>query len=323
MTISILLLVVFSGFLHAYWNYLAKTVPSGAVFVWLLAAVMSVILLPGVLVYLTIFGFDWTPENAAILFVTGLLHLLYFLVLQQGYRTSDLSVVYPLARGSGPVFSTFGAVLFLSETVTVWSLAGLATVVAGVLLVAGVAQRSGDRKKRRAGIFYGIATGLLIAGYTVWDGFAVKNRALAPILIEYASHPLRVAILSPVAWRNRPGLRTLWVAHHWKMIAIGAISPFAFILVLYAMKTAPVHYVAPMREISIVFGVIFGAKLLTEENFRPRLIGSLLILAGIVLLSVSIVFGVIFGAKLLTEENFRPRLIGSLLILAGIVLLSV
>lgn len=286
MTTPVLLLVLFSGFLHAYWNYLAKTVPSGATFVWLLAAVMSVILLPGAIIYVSFFGFDWTQENVVILFVTGLLHLLYFLVLQQGYRTSDLSVVYPLARGSGPVFSTFGAVLFLRESVTVWSLAGLATVVAGVLLVAGIAQPSADANKRRAGIFYGIFTGILIACYTVWDGFAVKNRALAPILIEYSSHPLRVAVLAPVAWKNWPEVRALWSAHRWKILAIGAISPFAFILVLYAMKTAPVHYVAPMREISIVFGVIFGAKLLTEENFRPRLIGSLLILAGIVLLSL-------------------------------------
>lgn len=285
MTFPVLLLVVFSGFLHACWNYLAKTIPGGATFVWLLAVVMSVILLPGVLIYVAVFGFDWTASNAVILFGSDLLHLFYFLVLQQGYSTSDLSVVYPLARGSGPVFATFGAVLFLGETLTIRSLAGLATVVAGVLLVAGIAQRSGDIKKRRAGIFYGVATGLLIAGYTVWDGFAVKSRALAPILIEYASHPMRVAILLPVAWKNRAGVRALWAGHRRKILAIGAISPFAFILVLYAMKTAPVHYVAPMREISIVFGVIFGAKLLTEENFRPRLIGSLLILTGIVLLS--------------------------------------
>lgn len=287
MTISVLLLVILSAFIHAYWNYLAKTVPSGAPFVWLLAVVMSVLLLPGAVIYVAIYGFDCTFENVAILAITGVLHLVYFLVLQQGYRVSDLSVVYPLARGSGPVFSTIGAVLFLSETVSVWSVAGLATVVAGVLLISGFGQRqTGDASRRRAGIWYGIFTGILIACYTVWDGYAVKNRALAPILIEYCSHPIRVAVLAPVGWRQWPAVRALWVAHRWKIIVIGAISPLAFIMVLYAMKTAPIHYVAPVREMSIVFGVIFGAKLLTEENFKPRLVGSLLILAGIVLLSV-------------------------------------
>mgnify|MGYP000216873716 CR=1 FL=1 len=286
MTTPVLLLVLFSGFIHAFWNYLAKTIPSGAPFVWLLAAVMSVILLPGVLIYGALYGFGWSAGDVAVLVVTGFLHLIYFLVLQKGYQVSDLSVVYPLARGSGPTFTTIGAVLFLNETVTVWSVTGLATVVAGVLLVAGVAQRTGDAQKRRAGIFYGIGTGVLIAAYTVWDGYAVKNRALAPLFIEYFSHPIRVAVLAPVAWKRWPEVCAIWDAHKWKTMLIGAISPLAFIMVLYAMKTAPVHFVAPVREVSIVFGVIFGAKLLTEENFRPRLIGSLLILAGIVLLSV-------------------------------------
>ncbi len=247
---------------------------------------ISIILLPFVLIYTALYGFDWSPENVAILAVTGFLHLIYFLVLQKGYQVSDLSVVYPLARGSGPTFATIGAVLFLNETVTLWSVAGLAMVVGGVLLVAGVAQRMGDAQKRRAGIFYGIGTGVLIAAYTVWDGYAVKNRALAPVFIEYFSHPIRVAVLAPVAWKRWPEVCAIWAAHKWKTLLIGAISPLAFIMVLYAMKTAPVHFVAPLREVSIVFGVIFGAKLLTEENFRPRLIGSLLILAGIVLLSV-------------------------------------
>ncbi len=287
MTTHVLLLVLFSGFIHAFWNYLAKTIPSGAPFVWLLAAVMSVILLPGVLIYGALYGFGWSAGDVAVLVVTGFLHLIYFLVLQKGYQVSDLSVVYPLARGSGPTFTTLGAVLFLNETITMWSVTGLATVVAGVLLVAGVfAQRTGDAQKRRAGIFYGIGTGVLIAAYTVWDGYAVKSRALAPLFIEYFSHPIRVAVLAPVAWKRWPEVCAIWAAHKWKTILIGTISPLAFIMVLYAMKTAPVHFVAPVREVSIVFGVIFGAKLLTEENFRPRLIGSLLILAGIVLLSV-------------------------------------
>lgn len=286
MTGLVLALVVFSSFLHAGWNYLAKTIPNGAAFVWLLAVVMSVLLLPLAAAYVWWYGFDWTPLNAAALLTTGVLHLVYFLVLQQGYAAADLSVVYPLARGSGPVFTTLGAVVLLGESVTAGSLAALGLVAAGVLLIAGSGRAGADAERRRKGLWYGLGTGLLIASYTVFDGYAVRQLAIAPIMLEACSHPLRVLALTPVAVRRWPEVRSIWQGHRWKVLVIAAVSPLAFLLVLYAMRQAPVHVVAPTRELSIVFGVIFGAKLLTEENFLPRLLGSLLILAGIVFLSL-------------------------------------
>ena len=286
MSDPVLLLVLLAALMHAVWNYLAKTIPSGVLFVWLLAAVVSVLLLPFAAGYVLLYGFEWSAVNVMVLLASGVLHLIYFAVLQQGYRVSDLSVVYPLARGSGPLFSTVGAVWFLHETVSGYSMAGLAAVVAGVLLIAGILHASADAHRRRLGVYYGVATGVLIASYTVLDGYAVKNLALAPLLIDYTSHPLRVLALAPVARKRWPEVRALWQGYRTRIIIIAIMSPLAFILVLYAMKTAPVHFVAPLRETSIVFGVIFGAKLLTEENFKPRLAGSLLILTGIVLLSV-------------------------------------
>ena len=129
MTLEIFLLVFLSSVLHAGWNYLAKTIPSGAPFVWLAAAVMTVVLLPWVALYLFWYGFAWTPANLAALALTGLLHLVYFLVLQKGYQVADLSLVYPLARGSGPVFTTIGAVWLLGEQVTLFPVFGLLLIV--------------------------------------------------------------------------------------------------------------------------------------------------------------------------------------------------
>lgn len=286
MSLPTLLLVLLAAVLHAAWNYLAKTIPSGAPFVWLLAVVMTLLLLPFALGHLLLFGFQCTPLNISALLITGILHLVYFLVLQKGYQTGDLSMVYPLARGSGPVFATIGALLFLGERMSGMAVLGLSLVVAGVLLISGTGKASADPAKRRKSIATGIFTGLLIACYTVFDGYAVKQLAIAPILLEFSSSPIRVLALSPAARRRWPEIRSVWQAHRWKIMAIGVMAPFGFILILYAMKVAPVHLVAPTRELSIVLGVILGAKLLTEENFRQRLAGSLLILAGIVFLSL-------------------------------------
>lgn len=285
MALPILLLILSSALLHATWNFMAKTIPGRAAFVWLLAAVISALMLPVAIAYLVIYGFEFTTVIVAALVLTSTIHLAYFLILQKGYSVADLSVVYPLARGSGPMFSTLGAVLFLGETVTLFSLLGLALIVAGVLLVSGLAKPGRSSQRLRDGVVYGLLTGLFIAAYTIWDGFSVKKLGVAPLVLEYFSHPFRVVALLPVARQRWPEIKGIWAAHRWKVLAISVMAPLGFVLFLYALKQAPVHYAAPAREVSIVFGVIFGAKLLTEENFRRRLVGSLLILGGIVLLS--------------------------------------
>ena len=190
----------------------------------------------------------------------------------------------------GPVFSGIGAYLFLQEKISISDLLGLLCVGAGALIIGGF------RFKRKAsavtdprlakGIFYGILTGFLISMYTIFDAFCVKNLSLAPILVEYTAHPIRLLLLMPAALNHRTEVQALWKAHWKKIVTISIVSPSAFILVLYAMKSAPVHAVAPVREFSIVIGVFLGAKYLAEEDFRGRLIGAMLILAGIGLLAL-------------------------------------
>jgi drug/metabolite transporter (DMT)-like permease len=295
MPLPTLLLVLFSSFLHAGWNYLAKTIPGGPIFVWLLAIVMAIVLLPFSIWQICVGGFDWTAVNIGALVMTGVLHTVYFLVLQKGYQEGDLSVVYPLARGMGPVFSGVGAFLFLHETFGFQDVLGLLLVGAGALLIGGFSFRrlfGGDMDVKRdarlvKGIYYGILTGFLISCYTIFDGYCVTKLKLAPILIEYTAHPIRFAILLPLAIKNRPEALYIWRGNWVKILIISIVSPFAFILVLYAMKSAPVHAVAPVREFSIVIGVLLGARFLAEENMRVRLIGSVFILCGIGLLALN------------------------------------
>lgn len=282
---SVILLVFLSSCIHAVWNYWAKTIPSGAPFIWLVATVTSVLYAPLIIWHLIVYGFESSFLNWVFLLGTAIIHLVYFLFLQKGYQVGDLSVVYPLARGSGPLFATLGAMLFFQEKLAGLPAVGLGLVVLGVFLVAGLANASFQNTRTKTGVFYGIVTGMLIAGYTLWDNYAVRTLLISPLLVDYVSHPFRVAALAGVAKNRWPETRNIWENYRWKILAIGAVSPIPFIIVLYVLQTAPVSYVAPARELSIVIGVILGARLLTEQHFKSRLIGSLLIVAGIGLLS--------------------------------------
>ncbi|MBI1223828.1 MAG: EamA family transporter [Bacteroidetes bacterium] len=275
------ILVLIAAGLHAFWNFLAKTIPSGAPFVWLMALCSSIILLPAVLWYAINYGLPTDTKSLVFIVGSAIFHLVYFLILQQGYQKADLSVVYPLARGTGPLFSTVGAVIFLSEKLTGLGILGLSLVLLGIILVVGFTNKSWRNERNQIGIRYGLVIGLLIASYTVWDGYAVKVLAISPILVEYFSHPFRVLALTKTSVRQWPEVRFIWKKYWLKILAISTLGPLGFILVLYAMQTAPVHFVAPARELSIVFGVLFGGKLLAEEHYRTRLAGAFLMLVGI------------------------------------------
>jgi uncharacterized membrane protein len=226
---------------------------------------------------------DWGKIGAkAVVFLlaTGLLHVLYFEALQRGYRAGDLSVVYPLARGTGPLFSFGGAILVLHERPTVLAFGGALLVVCGIILISGGARIfSGDIG--RAGLFWGTMTGLTIACYTVVDGYSIKVLLLSPILVDFAENLFRTIVFSYGGWRDRAALPAE-LARCWKeALGIAVLTPLAYILVLFAMRIAPVSHIAPAREMSMMIGAYFGTKLLHEGNAKQRIFASVLIASGV------------------------------------------
>ncbi len=122
--------------------------------------------------------------------MTGVLHMGYSLTLQAGYRVSDLSLVYPLARGTGPLLSFLAATFILHEPANLFSVLGVLLIVGGILLVSGLANEA--HKAPRAGIALGVLTGVFIAGYTINDGWAVKTLMLSPFIIDFTGNMLRL-----------------------------------------------------------------------------------------------------------------------------------
>jgi drug/metabolite transporter (DMT)-like permease len=285
MSLEALLLVLIAALAHACWNFLAKKCEGGIPFVWLVYLFSSLIFLPAILWSGFTKGFSFAYPLAALAIVSGALRLFCFIILQRGYQQADLSVVYPLARGTAPLLSGMGGVLFFDESLTVSSFTGLLTISAGVVIIANPTLRKKDQKLK-AGILYGLTAGLLVALYTLWDKLAI-NREVSPLSLTFTSGVLGAMVLSPIAFSRKEETANAIKNHLWPIVAISLLSPLSYILVLVAMKTTPVIYVAPLREVSILFGVLMGGGLMAEKNPIRRSVASVLILSGILLLALS------------------------------------
>ena len=288
-TLFALGLVLISGTLHAVWNLLAKRASgdaSGPAFVWLYSALSTVIFAP-LAAGVFIGGERVGAVGLLFVFGTGALHVGYFLLLQKGYQVGDLSVVYPLARGTGPLLASGAAILLLGERAGPVAWAGILLIVAGVFLLAWEPD-GGSRspRERRLGVVFGVLTGVFIAAYTLWDKYAVADLALSPILYYWGSLLVQTVVLLPVALRRREEIRVAWRARRPETLGVAVLSPVAYLLVLTALVFAPVSRVAPAREIGIFIGTLLGGGLLAEGGLGRRLLASLCMVLGIVALAV-------------------------------------
>lgn len=289
MAFASLLLVVLASFIHASWNLLAKRAASvGPIFVFAYNLIACIAYAPWVLYVLVQGeGIAWTWIGVIFLLLSGLIHLAYSLCLQRGYQVADLSVVYPIARGTGPMLSTLGAFLILGETPSGQGVAGLLLVVAGIGLIATQGDLSAFRRPGgQSGVRWGTATGGLIASYTVVDAYAVKALGIAPVVLDWFSNLLRFFLLAPLVIadprRSIEAMRGYW----WIAVGVGLLSPLSYILVLAALTSgAPLSLVAPMREMSMMVGALMGMVILREKVGPWRLIGCGVLIAGVILLS--------------------------------------
>src|SRR5215203_1309796 len=290
MTLLALALVLAAGFFHATWNLLAKRASSevsGPAFVWLCTAFSTLIFAPVAAIVLS--------ENPHVgtlgllfMFGTGVLHTGYFLSLQEGYRVGDLSMIYPLARGTGPLLASAAAIALFDERPGPLGAAGILLIVSGVFLLAWEPDSGsrGSAKKKCLGMAFGLLTGVFIASYTLWDKYAVSDLSLSPILYYWASLLVEALLLTPLALRDKEKVRAAWRAHWLETLGVAVLSPLSYVLVLIALVFTPVSQVAPAREIGILIGTLMGGRLLAEGGLRQRLVASGLMVVGIAALAV-------------------------------------
>ncbi len=285
MPVLALAAVLLAALTHATWNLAAKRASGSRHFVWMYSALSVLLYLPIVLGIVWVTRPQFTATHWLVLAATGVLHMGYSLMLQAGYRASDLSLVYPLARGSGPLLSFFLAVVLLGEGVSGVSVLGVVLVVSGIVLVSGMFDTR--HTAPRAGLLYGLGTGMFIAAYTINDGWAVKVLLISPFIVDWTGNFIRLLLLSPGAWMDRAQLARECREYARPVAIVSVLGPLGYILVLYAMQIAPISHVAPARELSTLIGTYFGARLLREKAAPARLAGAVCIVAGVVSLALA------------------------------------
>ncbi|HEY9522665.1 MAG TPA: EamA family transporter, partial [Thermopolyspora sp.] len=262
-----ILLILGAALAHAGWNLFNKQAATAdtMVFLWLVAAGSVTLWAP--------FAIATAPPPSLIqLFAMGassLLHLGYFTLLQRGYRYGDLSLVYPLARGTGPMLSSAVAILLLGERPGPVEIAGIMLIGVGIFAL-GLPSGTAGRPPLPA-VGFGLGTGLFIAAYTILDAESVKHLAVVPVLLLVVQSLGQVLVMTPTVLGRRTLIGEVWRAHRWRVIGTASLSPLSYIMVLTALKIAPVSSVAPMREVSVLVGVILGGRLLAEGQMVRRL----------------------------------------------------
>ena len=281
-------LVLLSAILHAVWNLLLKRSDHQDIFVWMLLVVGSVVLLPlGIVLF---WLYPGSSQGFWLVLASSVTHVFYFMFLGRAYSKDDLSLVYPIARGVGPMLVPVIAVLALGEEMSLAAALGIVLIVMGIFLVSwwGRFRTILSRPSflvRDPGIRYAILTGISTTIYTLVDKQGVAH--VQPFLYMYLLTLGSAIGIAPIILlkHNVATVRRETLAHARPILTASLMLFLAYGMVLTAFSLAQVSYVAPAREVGIVVGVLMGVFFLKEQFGRGRLLGSSFIVVGLTLIA--------------------------------------
>jgi drug/metabolite transporter (DMT)-like permease len=276
-TLFVVVLALAAAGLHAGWNVLLKSsrdpLPTSTRSLATSAAVVTPIALLG---WLATGHPPLPPLGWLVLVLSAAAELFYFVFLSRAYQAGDLSVVYPIARGTGPLIAVIAGLLILREHLTLLELVGVLALLAGIWSV--------RRPRLNSAVVPALITGVFIGIYTTLDRVGIN---LGSPWLYGGLLWLFIAILLAAWTRGRPLRRG--AGENWRTsIAIGLMSAAAYGLVLVALVLAPVAIVAPLRESAIVLVTAWGVWRLKEhDGVLLRLAGAVAIVVGIALIALA------------------------------------
>ena len=281
MSLTVFGVVIFAALLHATWNALLK---SGAD-KHAATVALSLGSLPIAILCLLVAGL---PRWEAWPYVLGsvVIHTAYNLALLNAYRAADFTQAYPVARGTAPVLTAIFGVVLLGEALSPFQSLAVALIAAGVvsLVLAGGGERAGLRLLKGEGLGWALATGALIATYSLNDGagarvagssvsFYALTSTITAFTVSLSLHLIRPGSVSGAFVRARGAL-----------FVGGPISFLAYALVTWAFTQAPIATVSALREVSVVFAMLIGTFILRERLNWRRIASTFVTLSGVVLL---------------------------------------
>lgn len=275
MTSLVFFSVIAAAAMHAGWNALVKVALDRLRAMFLLTLCMGFIALAAL-------PFLEPPHSDSwgFLVASGLLHAGYMIFLIKAYEIGDLAQIYPLARGTAPMLSTFAAWFFADESLTPMMGAGIALVLSGIYLMGMHGNGRDQARLSGRAILFALITSLFISAYTITDGLGVRLSQAS------SSYTAWVFVLDMVTmtiavcfWRGRAAFRNI-TPHIGKGLVAGALSLGSYWIALWAMTQAPIGAVAALRETSILFALLISTFFLKETFTIWRAAAALLILAG-------------------------------------------
>jgi drug/metabolite transporter (DMT)-like permease len=284
MPLSALALVIVAAALHATWHFLVKRTEQRQLFTGWVLAVAALLYSPILLFFAPIVRAVW-PYAVVSAIVQGT----YFVLLVRAYERADFSVAYPIARGSAPALLTLWGIVFLGEHLTLIGVLGLACLLIGLLIVGlGFPSRRSERIMTNGrAIFIALGVALCISIYSAIDGKVVRNTPVLPYLAFVTV--LTGVVVTPFIFAHYGMQQAIacWRAQKLRIIVVGILPSIPYFLILRVYAISGVSYAGALREVSIVFAALAGRFLLGEPFGAFRLVGSLLIFAGIVVIAVA------------------------------------
>lgn len=263
---------------HASWNAFLKLRLDPFRTVALIAVASAIVALP----MLPIVGL---PPAAAWpwLIASLILHLGYYIGLTEAYRTGDMGQVYPIARGTAPLFTAGMSTIFLGERLGLIGWSGIVVLVLGVLLISLHGGRDLARLDRRA-VGFALFTAVTICGYSLVDGIGART-AGNPHSYSVMLFLLDGAMMGLFAFLRHGKSTITDMTNHWRAAFIGGtLSLAAYWIAIWAMTVAPIALVAALRESSVLFAAAIAVIFLKEPLYASRVTAALMIVAGIVLI---------------------------------------
>jgi drug/metabolite transporter (DMT)-like permease len=275
--LSVTMAVLAAAVTHATWNAIAHGIKDQTLAFGLIGAGGIMVAIPLVIVAAA-------PRPGAWPYLLGsvAIHVFYNLLLMRCYRYGEFGQVYPLARGISPPVVTILAAVFVGEYPALHQVAGVLIISAGLAALVFVGSRPG-----RAALLAAVGTGLTIAAYTTVDGVGVRLAASPAgyigwlMLLQSLCVPMFALVRRrDVLARQRPRILV-------SGLVAGALSVLAYGLVLWAQTRGALAPIAALRETSVIFGAVIGTVVFREPFGRARILATVLVVAGIVVLNVA------------------------------------
>lgn len=284
MPLAALGLLLVAAVLHAGWNLFVKRAREKQVFTWWSLVVGAICFAPLLIVSLPLPLKIWPYVAASVL-----MEAIYFVGLTYAYGLDDFSLVYPLARGAAPAFLLIWATIFLGEHPRPMGLVGLTLLLLGLTVVGGAAWWSQGKiaVPSMKGTIAALATAFCISIYSAIDGAAVRLVSSLPYTVLVLG--LSAALISPplLLRYGYHAVTAEWRTNWLRIILVGILMLASYALVLRVYSFARVSYAGAVREISIVFAAFIGWRWLGEGFGAIRLVGAILIFAGILVIAIA------------------------------------